>query len=128
MMKPGGKGKFIIPSGLAYGDYGIRKTIPPNASLIYDIELLIQEEAARQEAEAEIRKQAENDNTLIKEHLAKLGIDKTAKRTDSGIYYTIKKEGEGKNPTISNTVKVTTHNHGSLTATTTPPVPFLFLN
>lgn len=39
MMKPGGKARLIIPSGLAYGPSG-RPGIPPNTPLYFEIELL----------------------------------------------------------------------------------------
>jgi len=39
-MKPGGQRKLIIPPHLGYGNQGFRRTIPPNATLIYDITLI----------------------------------------------------------------------------------------
>ena len=39
-MRVGGRRKLIVPPHLGYGDRGFRKTIPPGATLTFDIELL----------------------------------------------------------------------------------------
>jgi FKBP-type peptidyl-prolyl cis-trans isomerase FklB len=40
LMKVGDKWKVVIPAEMAYGEQGARNTIPPNSTLIFEIELL----------------------------------------------------------------------------------------
>jgi FKBP-type peptidyl-prolyl cis-trans isomerase FklB len=39
-MKPGAKWQLVIPSELAYGQRGAGQDIGPNATLLFDVELI----------------------------------------------------------------------------------------
>jgi len=40
LLNVGDKARFVIPSSLAYGTKGAGRVIPPNATLIFDVELI----------------------------------------------------------------------------------------
>lgn len=40
LMKEGAKYRFFIPSALAYGESGAARVIPPNAALVFEVDLV----------------------------------------------------------------------------------------
>lgn len=106
MLKKGGKGKFLIPSALAYGSRGAGNAIPPNSALVFEIELV---DFADQAAVA--AKQNTIDQQLIATFIKENKLE--TKQTESGIHYIMEKEGKGDtHPNLDS--KVTVHYHGTL--------------
>ncbi len=106
MLKKGGKGKFLIPSGMAYGPRGAGGAIPPNTPLVFDIELIEFADQAEMAA-----KQNAIDQEAIAQFIGEKGLE--TKQTESGIHYILEKEGTGDaHPEASS--KVTVHYHGTL--------------
>ncbi|MEL6590295.1 MAG: FKBP-type peptidyl-prolyl cis-trans isomerase [Bacteroidota bacterium] len=113
----GQSGTLYLPPELAYGAQGAGDAIPPNASLIFEIELLdILDEAGFAKHQEEERKRQEE---MIREFIEKqMAIDLPLiqqwgrerglilQRTDSGLHYTIEKQGQGGHATPGSNVSV----------------------
>ena len=105
----GSKGTLYIPSHFGYGKTGAGKIIPPNAALIYEIEILRimdyeaydrymaeLEEKERVAFEQQQKRQFSTDKKLIHEYASSQKLK--TKRLSSGVSYSLKKKGKGDLP------------------------------
>ncbi|OJJ15940.1 hypothetical protein BKI52_36280 [marine bacterium AO1-C] len=99
LLRPGAKATLIVPSFLAYGPQGAGKDIPPNAVLVFDVELVGVKKPF------DPAKQKLKDQTTIAQYLANKRIT-NAKKTASGLHYVIKKQGTGPQAMAGKTVIV----------------------
>jgi len=117
LFNAGGKGTIFLPSGLAYGEQGAGGVIPPNAPLIFEIEVVdvtdqqtyIERQKALQlklQAEAEARRgeQAKKDKEIIAKYAADNQL--TLQYLPSGLAYIITEEGTGPQVTAGKTAVV----------------------
>jgi len=95
LFNKGTKATLYIPSGLAYGGQDRSPQIPAYSILIFDVEILDIEEAAKPPVHLEPAQQAKVDDSLLKDYFAKKGIKAT--KTASGLYYSITQKGLGPN-------------------------------
>lgn len=102
LFKEGGKGTIYIPPSLGYGKRGAGEAIPPNAHLMFDIEVL-----EVSDPKAMLKKEQQQ----IENYLNQRGITDYQVSPD-GIYYTVERQGDGPKPQPNQ--KVTVHYRGTL--------------
>lgn len=113
----GSKGTLYIPPELGYGTRGAGNVIPPNASLMFEIEMLevMDEEAYEQYQKEEnerqekalreyLERQMAEDFEHIKTYMEKSG--KAFEMTPNGLFYRVDTEGTGPKPTEGQNVSV----------------------
>jgi FKBP-type peptidyl-prolyl cis-trans isomerase FkpA len=90
LIPKGSRATLYVPSGLAFGSAGAAGAVPPNANLIYEVELI----------DDDVKLQ--NDIAAIDKYLADSAI--VAVHDPSGIRYVITTLGTGTKPTLTNLV------------------------
>lgn len=95
LLSAGSKATLLIPSSLGYGPKGYANAIPPNAVLVFDVELISIEKPHSPAA----------DDSLIQDYLKKNQIT-NAQKTADGLYIVVTSQGTGAKPTNGQTVTV----------------------
>ncbi|HAP01209.1 MAG TPA: peptidylprolyl isomerase [Bacteroidetes bacterium] len=93
LLPVGTKATLLIPSALGYGDHGMGASIPANAVLIFDIEVLGVDDKPQVSNEDEIKNYIKANNL-------------NAQRTASGLYYIVDQQGSGAKPQAGKVVTV----------------------
>lgn len=109
LFQVGSKGMLYVPAELGFGRTGAGKAIPPDAALIYEIEVLEimdynaydrymadLEEKERLAFEQQQKTQFSKDKKLIHEYASSQKL--RTKRLSSGVSYSLKKKGRGDFP------------------------------
>jgi FKBP-type peptidyl-prolyl cis-trans isomerase len=120
----GGRATFYIPPSLGYMQYGVGEVVPPDAALIYEVELVDVmnfdqydaymrdlEERERREYESEQKTQFQQDLRLIEEYAVANKLK--TRRIASGLSYFVVNPGKGDYAKPGNRLKV--HYEGYLT-------------
>lgn len=112
LMRKGGKAKFIVPSMIGVGNYGMQG-VEAFTTLLYEVELLdiiLYETEVNQKKQEEKRRNTEREKITdiervkLDDYLKRNGI--TQKPLSSGMYYVESKNGNGKQVQHGNTVEV----------------------
>lgn len=117
LLKKGSTATFFVPPSLGYQQYGVQGSVPANAALIYEVNLLDvmnfdQYDRYMRELEERERKayeqgriqQFQQDLKDIEAYASAHNL--LVKRTNSGLSYTISKQGKGTPPKPGDQVKV----------------------
>ncbi len=117
LFRQGGKGILYLPPELAYGKQGAGETIPPNSSLVFEVELVEimdettyktweqgENERRRELIEAYIEMQMKKELAAIADYANQRKLP--FQMTDSGLFYLIENAGEGQKAEPGSTVTV----------------------
>ena len=109
LLKKGSAATLFVPSSLGYQQYGVQGSVPPDAALIYEVELLDVmnfdqydqymrdlEQRERAAYEQGRKEQFQRDLKDIEAYASAHNL--LAKRTNSGLSYAITKQGKGPMP------------------------------
>ena len=109
LLKKGGAATLYVPPSLGYQQYGVHGSVPPNAALIYEVEVLdvmgfdqydsyMRELEERERAAYEQGRKAQFQQDLQAIETYAAAHQLLVKRTNSGLSYAITKPGKGPAP------------------------------
>lgn len=87
LLKEGGRNRYVVPPELAFGKRGRGALVPPNATLVFEMELI------KVYVPLEVPAFSLSPNSKLTE-------------TGSGLQYEVLREGEGESPTMNDVVSV----------------------